>query len=233
MCNLFFSFHGGFYLPGTHGRVYDKWTLPYWLDIPAERHEDLIRISTLLKGTIDRKVFRASNWKKRKTYHFPNESVLPPPASWSSSGISSKLSHQATTSTIQPYSQSVHEKNSIKVPSQCTTLPLTPPRTPLQADLADNSDFPVSDSVSSVTIGDKELPYCQLISLSSRSLHLELDTLSLALDFHRVASGRLSTAQVEDTIGSGPRYHVVSIENIPTASELQLDYLHDTNELTV
>ncbi|KIM96820.1 hypothetical protein OIDMADRAFT_44371 [Oidiodendron maius Zn] len=233
MCNLFFSLHGGFYLPRTHGRVYDKWTLPYWLDIPAERHEDLGRISTLLKGTIDRKVLRASNRKKRKTYHFPNESVLPLPASWSSSGISSKLSHQATTSTIQPCSQSVHEENSIKVPSQCTALPLTPPRTPPQADHADNSDFPVSDSVSSVTIGDKELPYFQLISLSTRSLHLELDTLSLALDFDRVASGRLSIAQVEDTIGSGPGYHVVSIENIPTASELQLDCLHDSNELTV
>jgi len=90
MCKLFFSLHGGFYLPRTHGRLYDKWTLPDWLDIPAEQHSELSRISTLLKGTIDGKVLRASN-RKRKTYHFPNESVLPPPASWSSSGISSNV----------------------------------------------------------------------------------------------------------------------------------------------
>jgi hypothetical protein len=102
------------------------------------------------------------------------------------------------------------------VPSQYTALPLTPPRTPPQPDRADNGDFPVSDSVSSVTIGVKELPYYQLISLSTRSLHLELDTLSLALDFHRVASGCLSMAQVEDTTRSGLGCHVVSIENIPT-----------------
>ena len=233
MCNLFFSIHGGFYLPRTHGRLYDKWTLPDWLDIPAERYGALSRISTLLKGIIDGKILRASNRKKRKTYHFPNESVLPPPASWSSSGISSKLSHQATTSTILPQSQFLHEENLTNVPSRCTALPLTPPTTPPQPDHADNSDFPVSDSISSVTIRNKELPYYQLISLATPSLHLDLDTLSLVLDFHRVASGRLSIAQVEHTTGSGSGYHVVSIENIPTASELQLDCLHTSNELTV
>jgi hypothetical protein len=28
LCNLFFSLHGRFYIPSTHGRVYEKWTLP-------------------------------------------------------------------------------------------------------------------------------------------------------------------------------------------------------------
>lgn len=27
LCNLFFSLHGGFYVPRTHGRLYAQWTL--------------------------------------------------------------------------------------------------------------------------------------------------------------------------------------------------------------
>ncbi len=61
-------------MPRTHGRLYDKWTLPDWLDVPVERHGELSRISTLLKATLDNKVRRASKSKK-KQYHFPNISL--------------------------------------------------------------------------------------------------------------------------------------------------------------
>jgi hypothetical protein len=47
-------------VPRTHGRLYDKWTLPDWLDVPVERHGELSRILTWLKATLDIKVRRAS-----------------------------------------------------------------------------------------------------------------------------------------------------------------------------
>jgi hypothetical protein len=236
MCNLFFSLHGGFCVPRTHGRLYDKWTLPDWLDIPAERHRELSRISALLKNTIDGKVLKASNRKRKKQYNFPNESVLLPLAPWSSSGISSKLSSQASTSTIRPRSRSDQRKNSIGVPSQYTALPVTPPVTLPQLDHADSNNSateytPTPDNVSLINIGYKELPYSGLVSLATPSLHLKLDTLSLTLDFLQVLSGYLSVAQVKDSIALSRGYHVVDIENIPTTAKLRLDCLQDSNEL--
>jgi OTT_1508-like deaminase len=108
LCNLFFSLHGGFYVPRTHGTLYTAWILPDWVDIPADRHGELGRISTSLKTIIDRKVLVASRSRRKKRYCHPNESVLQPLALWSSSGISSKPLTQASTSTIQSQSRSVY-----------------------------------------------------------------------------------------------------------------------------
>jgi hypothetical protein len=55
LCNLFFQLHSGFHVPRTHGRLYDKWILPYWLDVPIKRHRELGIISTNLKATLDTK----------------------------------------------------------------------------------------------------------------------------------------------------------------------------------
>jgi hypothetical protein len=87
LCNLFFSLHGGFYVPRTHGRLYARWILPDWVSIPADRCREFSRISTRLKEVIDGRVLRASRARRKKQYHFPNESVLLPLASWSSSGV--------------------------------------------------------------------------------------------------------------------------------------------------
>lgn len=240
MCDLFFSLHGEFYVPRTHGRLYDKWILPDWLDIPVERHRELGRISTLLKSTIDGKVLRASKAKWKKQYHYPNEIVLLPLASWSSSGLSSQSSAQASTSTVRPRSRLDQEEISITEIPQRTALPLTPPGTPPGA-LPGNASvtrlateiMSNSDSVSLITIGDKELPYNRIICLSTPSLHVKLGTLSLTLEFLGVLSGRLSITQVENRVTSSPGYHIISIEDIPTTDELQLDCSHDSNELTV
>ena len=201
MCNLFFSLHGGVHVPRTHGRLYHKWTLPDWLDIPAERRGEFSRIAALLKCIIDGKVLMASKSKRKMGYYYPNESVLLPLAAWSSSGISSKLSAQTSTSTVRPQYRSFREGDLIKMPSLSTALLPTPPRTPPQPDHAGLSVrttkyTPAQENVSLITIGDKELPYSQSVSLATPSLHLELDTLYLTLDFLQVISGYLSTRGV-------------------------------------
>ena len=232
LCNLFFSLHGDFYVPRTHGRLYARWILPDWVNIPADRYGELGRISLLLKEIIDGKVLRASRSKRKKQYHFPNESVLLPLAPWSSSGISSDLSAQASISTIRP--RSVHI-NSIRGTSQSTASLLTPPRTPSQSDHTDSSNsstgYALPPEVPLITIRDDELPYSRLVSLTTPSLHLELDTLSLTLDFLRVHSGRLSIAQVEASIALSRGYHLIDVESIPTTTELQVDCSHESKEL--
>jgi hypothetical protein len=134
LCNLFFFLHGGFHVPRTHGRLYDKWTLPDWLDVPVERHGELSRIATRLKATLDIKV-RSASKSKKKQYHFPNESVMLPLAHWSSS---SHLSTPASTSTVRPRAPLVQEGDPSA--SLCTEMPLTPPRTPPEPPHAGNSD---------------------------------------------------------------------------------------------
>ncbi|KAH6700685.1 hypothetical protein BKA61DRAFT_207718 [Leptodontidium sp. MPI-SDFR-AT-0119] len=236
LCNLFFSIHGGFYVPRTHGRLYARWILPDWMNIPADRSEEFSRISMLLKEIIDGRVLRASRSKRKKRYHYPNESVLLPLASWSSSGISAKPSAQASISPIRSQSGSVH-RYPVEGPFQYTALPLTPPSSPSQPDHIDDSDLesvctPTPDHVSLLTIEDKELPYSRLISLITPSLHLELGTLSLTFDFLHVLAGCLSVAQIGDDTGLSRDNHIIELENIPTTAELKMDCSHDSNELT-
>jgi hypothetical protein len=120
-------------------------------------------------------------------------------------------------------------------------MPLTPPRTPPEpahasnsdaetrvaldeAALAENSTGSIStpNEVSLITIRHKQLPYSQLITLTTPSLHLQLNKLSLTLDFLRVSSSYLLIAQVEDAIVSCKGYRAVNIEDIPTTTELRL-----------
>lgn len=229
LCNLFFSLHGGFCVPRTHGRLYARWILPDWIDVPADRYEEFGRISLLLKEIVDGKVLRASRLKRKKQYHYPNESVLLPLASWSSSGISTKLSSQAPISPIQSQPQSVY-RYPIEGSSQCIALPLTPPRSPV--DKSELKIAPNPDQFSLLTIEEKELPYGQFVSLTTPSLHLELGALSLTFDFIEVLSGYLSITQVEDNTELSRGNDVIEVENIPTTAELRMDCSHDSNELT-
>jgi hypothetical protein len=91
--------------------------------------------------------------------------------------------------------------------------------------------FSPSDAVSVITIRSSNLPYHRLITLTTPSLHLEIDKLSITLDFIKVLSGRLYIARTE---GSALRRHglrIVDIKDIPTATELQLDCSLASNEL--
>jgi len=235
LCNLLFSLHGGFYVPRTHGRLYASWILPDWMNVPADRYGELGRLSMLLKEIVDGRIQRASVLKRKKKYHFPNGNVLLPLASWSSSGISAIPLAQASIAPIRSQSRSVHRYPTTD-PFRYTALPLTPPSSPSQPDLIDESDLkttcaPIPD-VSLLTIEDKELPFSRLVSLKTPSLHLELGILSLTSDFLHVLSGCLSVTQIEDDTVLSRDNHIIEVENIPTTEELKMDCSHDSSELT-
>ena len=253
LCNLFFQLHGGFHVPRTHGKLYDKWILPYWLDVPMKRHQELGIVSTKLKATLDTKIRTASKSKKHPCNH-PNESVLLPSAHYpSSSALSENPASLSPTSrpTIRPGLpvQGGQPNGHLK---PYTELSLTPPRTPLEpydaansdtgtaiapstADLRGNGveDILALDTVSLIDIGRDELPYRQRITLTTPSLHLQLGNLSLTVDFVQVLSGHLLITRAGDAAVESKDYSVANIEDIPTSTELPLKCPHGSNELTI
>lgn len=246
LCNLFFHLHGGFHVPRTHGRLYDKWILPDWLDIPVEHHRDLAIILTRLKATLDDKIRRALRSKKGLCHH-PNESVLPPFAHWpSSSALSRNLVSPSTASmlTIRPLSHLIQQGTLNCQSSLGTKLPFTPSITPANNDTEiiiapielvniSTEKIPASDIVSLINVGNNELPYSQSITLTTPLLHLQLDKLSVTLDFVQVLSGHLSITHGGEAVIGSREYSIVNIEDIPTIAELQLNCPHGSNELTI
>jgi hypothetical protein len=115
---------------------------------------------------------------------------------------------------------------------------LTPPRTPLepahdnQVSRTCGEDVLVLDAVSLVTVRYSELPYYQAITTTTPSLHVQLDRLSLTLEFVQVFSGQLSIARAEDAAMWSKRYQIIDIRDIPT-TELQLSCSDNSNELTI
>ena len=56
LCNHFFQIHGIFHTPRTHGRLYDKWLLPDWLDVPPSRRQALADIVGEFNSVIEQKI---------------------------------------------------------------------------------------------------------------------------------------------------------------------------------
>ncbi|RFU33731.1 hypothetical protein B7463_g2601, partial [Scytalidium lignicola] len=256
MCNLFFHLHGGFNVPRTHGKLYPKWILPDWLDIPINRQRELSIVLTRLKESLDKDIQKAKKLKKR--YPDPNESVLSEHVNWSSSSVRSRSQPSSgpgtSTSTIRPRSALIQkEKQSGKV-ILSTETQLTPPRTPpdlvpseiISPNDTNQSITPRALSLASIcrrdiptrepsviTIQRSELAYSKYIKGIAPLLHLQLDKLSLTFEFVRGFSGHLSITLAEDTIDAAKECQTVAIEDIPTTTELRVDCSHTSNELVV
>ena len=84
-----------------------------------------------------------------------------------------------------------------------------------------------------ITVRYSELPYCLSVTATTPSLHMQLDRLSLTLEFVQVFSGQLSIARAENAAVWSKGYQVVDIRDIPTATELRLNCSHTSNELIV
>ncbi|TVY31847.1 hypothetical protein LSUB1_G008297 [Lachnellula subtilissima] len=255
LCNLFFRLHGGFHIPRTHGRLYDKWILPDWLDIPSQCHTNFGIIVTQLEATLDREI-RSGSLSKKKRYVHPNESVLLPLAHWTPSDLSKISIPMSSISTPANESRPlVDEGNMQSGISPYSKMPSTPPRTPpespystcMDSDSAEHraeikaidfvikrkDDSPDSKIGTLITLTQTDLPYSQLVQFATPSLHLQLDGVFFILEFVQVASGHLSITQAEDAVTGIEVSSVVDIQDIPTSTEMQLDCSQSSNELTV
>lgn len=91
LCDLFFKLHGRFYIPRTHGRLYERWTLPDWHHLLSEmRRRDFNVLLKQFSDTLKVKIRAALESGPVRVNH-PNESVLVVPAHWSSSNITNVI----------------------------------------------------------------------------------------------------------------------------------------------
>jgi hypothetical protein len=78
-----------------------------------------------------------------------------------------------------------------------------------------------------------DLPFCQHISLITPWLELKIDELSFIFKFLKVSSGYVSIMQASNAVVRNSHQQLVDIADIPTTSEMQLNCLESSNELTI
>ena len=230
LCNLFFDLHGDFHSPRTHGRLYDKWILPDWINVPIGSESRLATIITSFNAALKRQAVKASH-SRGEIWDHPNESVLLPLGQWPSSSAVSQhsVSSGNSESTVRP-----------------PTPPLTP-TDPLDSALAisqgnrdsatrlkhdERASTPAPSIAETITISHEELPHTQDIDFTTPLLHLQVAETLLLFEFVGVISGKLHITQ-EGPTSYGEGHHVVHAEQVPKASEMQLRCSHDSDELQV
>ncbi|KFY80281.1 hypothetical protein V499_00835, partial [Pseudogymnoascus sp. VKM F-103] len=232
LCNLFFSLHGVFHIRRSHGRLYEKWTLPDWLPIPEPRRAELGVLVTQLDGALKAKIQKGCD-----KHDYPTESVLSIARQWTPSTSSKTSSSLASISTIRPQPTLHKEGSQDGVLSQLSSMPPTPPRTPPSRipsisgaqNRAREHRIELPTTTHPVTITPAQLPYSQLITPTTPPLLLHLNNPRLTLDFDfRLASPcRLVLTHVDDITAPvvDEEYRTVDIEEIPTEAEMQVSRL--------
>ena len=83
LCNLFFQIHGQFQIPRTHGRIYDKWILPFWPPEQLHMIDKLAPVILRFNAALRSKIIEVLRQKKARLSH-PNESTIAVSEPWSS-----------------------------------------------------------------------------------------------------------------------------------------------------
>jgi hypothetical protein len=99
LCDLFVRLHGKFYIPGTHGRLYQGWRLPQ-LDRLALSSIDLgkqIMVAQELNRATERKIRELLDNRGRPRYPPPTESVFLSSPVWTPSQVSVVSSGRTVT----------------------------------------------------------------------------------------------------------------------------------------
>jgi hypothetical protein len=83
LCNLFLETHGKFVVPRTHGKIYDRWTLPPQCSLNPETIQRLLPVMQRFNRAVEKTTLEAL---KGEIGHYapPNESVVALHEPWSS-----------------------------------------------------------------------------------------------------------------------------------------------------
>lgn len=157
LCNLFIRLHSRFQMPKTHGRIYDKWTLPGWVFDKAHAGEHISSVIDQFNRSIEAKIVQVVTNAETPFLH-PNESTLRLPDPWSSASTLSQVLSQTPSRapTLEvlrdPMNRSMpvparsNATNSFKESSQNPSLDM---QAPLHGDTTPFAYKNVSDSDSS------------------------------------------------------------------------------------
>ena len=252
LCDLFLHIHGRFHVPRTHGRLYEMWVLPDWLDIPQERRTELAVITKRFKDVLDERI--NNNLTSGLTRHpDPIESCVPSEAHYSSMEHSAilELGSQASRSTVRrppspPRQEVFPSTRTIELHSKQPSIPSIPPDVPIDTITTEiipaNLTAPGAvklpnritecvsspDRVSLITVRRKNLPYSKLITLAAPSLHIRVGGLSITIDFAKALSGRLFIAEDGD---SSEGLRVLDAKDLPTTSDLEIHCAQESKEV--
>lgn len=75
LCNLFLGLHGQFQVSKTHGRIYDRWILPDWVEFPPTSRDRMSLAMEQLNARVEKTII-ATVSSQRMSYSHPNESNL-------------------------------------------------------------------------------------------------------------------------------------------------------------
>ena len=101
LCNLFIQYHGGFCVPRSHGRLYDRWVLPERAISELAVSPHLISVIERLNATLEAKIKNVLRTKPSLAH--PEESIVHLPQPWSPASTLSEIREQnSTQETIDP-----------------------------------------------------------------------------------------------------------------------------------
>jgi OTT_1508-like deaminase len=107
LCNTFMQLHGRFFTARTHGRLYDRWILPDWVEgIPLARRQELSVVITRFNSDLEERIRRVLT-TGHEIYNHPNESVLIPPAYWPSTSVSTNTSNTTSAGSASTLRQPI------------------------------------------------------------------------------------------------------------------------------
>jgi hypothetical protein len=263
LCNLFLHTHGVFQTPRTHGRLRSAWILPDWLQLPVPRRKELALIVTRFKTALD-SASKSRNMRHPYPYesvllvpgHWSSATASSASAA-STSTIRPPLAvvEEEFTPLERPELPLTPPESPEKacVPDDETRRDRTPDHTQAKAETEDPRviidqsasperpsihlsapSSPSSNLTSSVILQPNELPYDKLITLTKPTLHLQVEQLTLTIDFIHVSAGRLQIEQLHDeSTCQSPGSQAIDINTIPTSKELQLRPPPSSDELVL
>lgn len=110
LCDLFFKLHGKFWTRNAHRKLYDKWILPdTGIGLSDTSWRNLCSIVEQMDAVLKAKIM--FNLTNRQRYNHPNESVLIPTASYSSSNNSVRLGSVEVASPLEQTFSDIPQTN--------------------------------------------------------------------------------------------------------------------------
>ena len=92
LCNLFFRYHGQYFITNSHGRAYEKWALPQvFHQLGPAQAAHITSARRKFEGEVKRKADAALQSGGRRLYPYPNESIVLKSVVWSIISRMSKI----------------------------------------------------------------------------------------------------------------------------------------------
>ena len=112
LCNLFFRYHGKFFIANSHGRAYEKWALPQaFHQLGPAQAAHITSVIRKFEAEVRRKADTTLQSGGRRLYQYPNESNVLKSVVWSIiSRMSKRGGHDITERTVMTNASKNHPK---------------------------------------------------------------------------------------------------------------------------